>query len=290
MRAKKDIRKTLRITAFSLGVIILIAVLLNSCKKEEPIKPNSFGDQYTTKSAFDCETNCIEIGGPYYEKTDQRVINFGPNTKTVDIVYYNTETDFVVKIRSTTGWNNLEADGVDVWPGGPVAANTWGVYSFPLAIDWEACDVENFELKVLGGGGSPAIFDVSYSLIGICENCETEFLGQAISCDNTREAIYRFVSEEDQDYIKIQGGLTNFTGEDAIVTVTGGNLIVTQSTPGGSSNRTIKVEGSVGACEEIIVHITWNSTNSGGIITGDWSVKDENSLELAPGVAGLDCD
>jgi hypothetical protein len=41
--------------------------------------------------------------------------------------------------------------------------------------------------------------------------------------------------------------------------------------------------------DEIIIRITWNSTNSGGIITGSWSVKDANGNDIAPEVAGLSC-
>lgn len=119
--------------------------------------------------------------------------------------------------------------------------------------------------------------------------CQLGFEGVAISCDDTREAEYTFTAEEDMDYIKIQGGLTNFTGADAVVTVTGGNMTVSQWTPGGSTNRVIKVEGSVQSCEEVTIHITWNSTNGNEIITGNWSVKDDQGAEVAPSVPGLEC-
>lgn len=285
----KGIKKTIRITTVLLGVVISSAILLNSCKKENPTVKESITDGFTTKSAFNCDVSCIEIGGPYFEKTDQKTVSYGNNSKTIDIVYYNTETDFVVKVKSTKGWSDLEIDNVDVWSGGAVAANTWGVYSFPLPIDWEACDATNFVLKVIGNGPQVS-FNVSYSLIGLCEGCDTEFLGQAISCGQEREAIYKFTSDTAMDYIKIQGGLTNFTGADAEIIVTGGNLTTTQTTQGGSSNRLIKVEGSVGMCEEITIHIKWNSTNNDGIITGDWSVKDLNGIELAPSVPELECN
>lgn len=285
----KGIKKTIRITTVLLGVVVASAMLLNSCKKENPVAKDTLSDGYITKSAFSCDVSCIDIGGPYFEKSDQKTVTYGPNSKTIDIIYYNTETDFVIKVKSTKSWSDLEIDGTSVWTGGTVAANTWGVYSYPLDIDWEACDVTNFELKVIGSGPQ-AIFNVSYSLIGLCEGCDTEFIGQAITCETEREAIYKFTSADALDYIKIQGGLTNFTGSDAEVIVTGGNLIDTQSTNGGSSNRVIKIEGSVDSCEEITIRIRWNSTNSGGIITGNWSVKDANGNELAPSVDGLECD
>ncbi|MBS4071216.1 MAG: Ig-like domain repeat protein [Algoriphagus sp.] len=124
---------------------------------------------------------------------------------------------------------------------------------------------------------------------GGCDIKGNEFSGEAVSCGTAREANFVFGSEDGVSYFKIQGGLTNFTGADAVVTVTGGTTTTEQRTPGGSSNRVITVEGSVGACETVIVNVKWNSANSGGIITGEWSVKDANGVELAPEVAGLSC-
>jgi hypothetical protein len=147
-----------------------------------------------------------------------------------------------------------------------------------------------------GLGGNNQTGNCSFSgnqfycfVIEAVATCETSFTGDAVSCGNDREAVYSFTSKDPLGYIKIQGGLTNFTGADAVVTINGGNLVSTQSTPGGSSNRVIKIEGSVAACETITITIRWNSTNSGGIITGDWSVKDANGVEVAPFVAGLTC-
>jgi len=75
-----------------------------------------------------------------------------------------------------------------------------------------------------------------------------------------------------------------------VVTVTHGSTITQwQGTQGGSSNRLIKVEGNIAACETIKICIKWNSTKSGGVITGSWSVK-ANGTDVAPPVAGLTCE
>ena len=127
-------------------------------------------------------------------------------------------------------------------------------------------------------------------VIQAVNSCVTSFTGKAFDCSTDREAEYTFSSEVALTGFKIQGGLTNFTGEDAVVTVTGGsNIKPSQWTVGGSSNRVIKVEGDIDACETITIHITWKSTNSGGIITGSWSVS-ANGSEVAPAVAGLTCN
>jgi hypothetical protein len=126
-------------------------------------------------------------------------------------------------------------------------------------------------------------------VIEAVDECETSFTGEALACGNQREAVYTFTSKDALSDFKIQGGLTNFTGADAVVTVTGGsNILQDQWTVGGSSNRVIKVEGDIDACETITITITWNSTNSGGVITGSWSVK-ANGSDVAPAVAGLTC-
>lgn len=287
MRSKR-IKKTIRITTILLGVVVASALLLNSCKKENPVAPNLISEDFTTKSTFNCDVSCIEVGGPYYEKTDRKTITHGSNSETVDFIYYNTETDFVVKVKSTKSWRDLTIDGVDVWSAGPVAANTWGVYSFPLPIDWEACDVTKFVLKVIGNGQEVSC-NVSYSLIGLCGGCDTEFIGQAIKCGEQREAIYRFTSATDLDYINMEGGLTNFNGSDAKVIVSGGNLTVTQSDSRDGNDRIIKVDGSVEMCEEITIRILWTSTDFEGEITGKWSVRDQNGVEITPSVPELEC-
>jgi hypothetical protein len=126
-------------------------------------------------------------------------------------------------------------------------------------------------------------------VIQAVNTCATSFTGEAIACGTQREAVYTFTSKDALSNFKIQGGLTNFTGADAVVTVTGGsNITQSQWTTGGSSNRVIKVEGDIDACETITIRITWNSTNSGGVITGSWSVS-ANGGEVAPAVAGLTC-
>lgn len=115
-------------------------------------------------------------------------------------------------------------------------------------------------------------------------SCEISFTGEAITCDSTREVVFTYVADEDYNHIKIQGGLTNGTLEDPVVTVTGADLDVSQRIPGNSSNRIITIEGSVAACDTITVTITWLSSNQGSVITGDWSATGADDVE------GLECD
>jgi hypothetical protein len=122
--------------------------------------------------------------------------------------------------------------------------------------------------------GGIASGHLSHIIKDICDqSCEPEFIGEAVSCGPAREATYTYRSAT-ITHVKIQGGLTNFTGANAIVTVTGGsNVVIDQWTPGNSSNRVIRVNADVEPCEVLYINIKWNSTNLNGIITGQWSAS-----------------
>lgn len=288
------------------GCIATLSII--SCKKTDLAEA---GEDATGKPAIvlvtepapiniaDCSSTCINPEGPYIEASGSKTQTWGntasPHWKTVDHVAYNTATSFVVNVTFTHSGGNT-SNTVSVTAFGStqsvetLASGATATFTFALPAGWAACDNVPFSIDQ-EGQNSPMNLSCSYSLYGICPNraCETSFTGEAIACGNQREAVYTFTAEEAQSYIKIQGGLTNFTGADAEVTVTGGTTTTSQWTPGGSSNRVIKVEGSVGACETISIRIRWNSTNSGGIITGSWSVKDGNGVEMAHEVEGLAC-
>ncbi len=121
----------------------------------------------------DHHAHCIDPDSPVYlEMTQQDVITWGnprnPHAKAVDIVYYNTLTHFVLRVKSTHGWSDLVVDGESVWVDDPVSEDTWAEYSVELPIDWSADDVYSFTLAVTGFGPS-ALFDVDYHLIGVCD-------------------------------------------------------------------------------------------------------------------------
>lgn len=250
--------------------------------------------------------------------------NSGPQTRVFTYTVYNTLTGFELawnyaatnnagrKLRITVsgaGFASPQTYTSNQLNGGP--GN--GSNSFAFDASWAACGVVTIVAVMLDGDNVLVSGPItsSYGLIGECSDCDiegNEFAGVAQSCSATdRTAIYTFGSEEGVSYFKIQGGLNNFTGDDADVYINGalvdfnststdgwatgtvGGFTVGQRTPGGSSNRNIRVEGGLGTCEDIEVKIVWNSSNSGGVITGEWSVKDANGVELAPEVAGLTC-
>lgn len=247
--------------------------------------PNS---GYVLNSYTDCYDNCIaKDSESYFQKTDEQIVTWGGDkSKTIHIKYFNTETHFVLQVLCTTGFSDLVID--DVPTGTKAEPYTWGTYSYALADGWQACDAVNLKLQV-SGTGPQGVFDVNYNLVGLCPDaCENTFIGKVTSCGTSREADYTFTSKEAISDLKIQGGLTNFIGSDAVVKIVGGTLAATQKTPGGSSNRVITVEGSVAACETITINIKWNSTNAAGTITGHWSASG-TAVAVDP-ITGLTCN
>jgi hypothetical protein len=296
--------------------VILISLFLFSCKKadlsttasndaanDNTAAPRTVLQETTTPQnrEMNCSVDCINPQGPFVEASSMVITSWGgPNsdkhTKTVSYVAYNTATEFVVKVTYTkSGLNTNASDSVKVTACGTMkyvptlASGATATFTFPLPLGWKSCDAVDFYIHQQGQN-EPITMGRRYQLFGVCQNrCTTLFSGNVVTCGEQREAEYRFIAAEDMDYIKIQGGLTNFTGENADVSITGGNLTWSQSTPGGSSNRVIKIEGSVSACQEVVIHVKWNSSNSGGTITGQWSVKDANGVEVASTVASLQC-
>jgi len=267
----------------------------------------------------DCNTECINPEGPYIELVGSQTDEWGntshPHSKTVSYVVYNTETSFVVKVTFVqSGGNASNTIKVTTFIGLPqsvatLASGATATFTFALPADWEKCDNVPFTIRQ-EGQSAPIDMSASYSLYGICTNrgCETSFAGEAIACGNQREAVYTFTSKDALTNFKIQGGLTDFTGADATVYINGtvvdfntisadgwaqgtaNEYTVGQRTPGGSSNRNIRVEGGLAECDELVIRIVWPSSNAGGVITGSWSVKDSNGVEIAPALAGLTCN
>ena len=172
-------KKTKLVSLFA--AMTLLVGLTYSCAKEDQSSTSADQKQMNLKVAYaGCEKSCITPGsGIYYEKPDQKIVQWGgrnqtDNSKTVDIIYYNTETDFVLKVKSTNGWSDLVINGTKSWTKGPVAPDSWGVYTIALPEGWKKCDDYNFRLQV-AGDGPQAVFAVEYKLIGICSVCDESF-------------------------------------------------------------------------------------------------------------------
>lgn len=195
-------------------VLAFLGGLLYSCSKEET-KINE-DNQKSFKSEFvysDCETQCIEEGsGDFFAKSDQVTVTYGssksPKTKVVDVVYYNTETHFVLKVKSDEGFSDLVVNSIA--QGIKADPNVWGTYTFPLTEGWQACDNITLALQV-AGNGPQAVFTINYNLIGICPSCEESFA----YVDN-KDGTYTFTYTPEEDLTDVevvftfaQGSLTS---------------------------------------------------------------------------------
>lgn len=193
-------------------IIILYATLVTgialvaSCTKEVNSSENEImpekGNMMLKSASIlpDCESLCITPGSEvYYKRTESNIVSWGgksgtANSKDVEIEYYNTETEFVLKVKSSSGWTDLIIDGVSKWTGDPVAPNDWEIFRVPLSEGWKPCDQVNYELTVTGNGPQ-ALFTVSYSLIGICSHCREQF-----SYEKNFDGTYTFSYTPSEDF------------------------------------------------------------------------------------------
>src|SRR4030095_16861201 len=114
--------------------------------------------------------------------------------------------------------------------------------------------------------------------------CEASFTADSVTCDsNSRTIVFTFVSDTDQDYVKIKGNLSKGLDKDAVITVAGGDFDIDQKKPGNSTHRIITLEGSAEACVPITITITWNTSNNGPYLTSAWTAHGDGlNLELEP--------
>lgn len=277
------------------GCAVLL-VLSAGCQKEEIAGP----DVKINIRTHDCDAVCIDPGAQvYYEHSGTVSEQFGnpsaPKFRTFNYDVYNTLTEFKVD-WTQTGENgerqlNFSVSIPDLsWTDNAVTScgnpTRNGTLSFVLPSGWEACMVVNFTATIEEcTGNDKATSSGTYDLVGSC-GCELDgntFTGESTTdCgDGTHSAIYTLCSEDGIASFHLQGGLTNFTGEDgASVTWVGGNDVTSsQRTPGGSSNRIVEVDGSLAECSCIIVTMSWESTNENNEVTGSWSASG-NGVDL----------
>ena len=247
------------------------------------------------------------LGAVLFNSCQKEILNNDLATRSAANQFLSYSEDQIclgseVTISFNNGYGNscgmstiqVSADGGNTWSALGSGAPSDGIFSYTYALSaaGEYLYRAHYVSSGPGCSGSTIPFNqtvASFPLVVSANCCSTSFSGIALSCDDTREALFTFTSEEALDFVRIQGGLTNFTGQDAEIIVTGGDLSVQQWTPGTSSNRVIRLEGSVAACETVTILIRWNSTNGDPVITGSWTVKDANGVELAPSVDDLTC-
>lgn len=250
--------------------LLLCIISLTSCSKDEVVSPITSRVPATSTGTW---TNNEPCAGEDLAVTFCN--QYGNNCGHIQIQQWNG-TDWVQVAMDTPTDGCLSYTVADAAEGDYLFRAKWTRTGNPNSCSGDNTSWIEYPVEVVACG---------------CALVDTTFTGtaDANSCDATRGATYVLSAEQGVSNFKIQGGLTNFTGEDATVTYVGGtNVTVSQITPGNSSNRIITVTGSLDSCSTITIHITWNSTNNGTTITGQWSAKN-NSVDLAEPVAPLTC-
>jgi len=172
---------------FVFAALLIGGVLFHSCQKDEIQYKEKLqegidhaGYLLNTTDGGDCNTDCIDLEADpvmYFPKTDQETVQWGGpqgtnNTKVIDLEYYNTETHFIIRYKSTHSPANLVIDDEDVLEyNGP--EDTWVAYEIELEDGWAACDPIHYDVRV-EGQGPPADFVLEYALIGICTTTEID--------------------------------------------------------------------------------------------------------------------
>ena len=112
---------------------------------------------------------CIDPdAGEYHVVSESKTVEWGnhrgTSSKTVDIEYYNTLNQFVLRVMSTEMIADVLVDDESIKDfEGTVEAGTWQEFTFDL----DEGGTQSFSLKV-AGSGPPAYFEVNYTLIPVC--------------------------------------------------------------------------------------------------------------------------
>ncbi len=266
-----------RLSMFFLFSALFITTLFISCQKEEPLTADDSQTlTFRDPQSFSYSQNSANVG-------DSIVITFdvgnGADCGHVLIQVGSEETGWI-------GGHPIVPDsGLATFLFVPEEPGTYAVRAkYTRTGKPSECDFESTKW-LIAPDSIVVAGDTTTQDTTAADSCESYFAGEVINCDSTnREVVYTFVSDEDLNHLKIQGGLTNGVQGDPTVTITGADLDVTIKTPGHSSNRVITLEGSAVACDTITVTLTWVSNNNGQVITGDWSAS--GGLE----VSGLECE
>jgi uncharacterized protein (TIGR02145 family) len=273
---------------FVLGAILIAGAIFHSCQKETPDNLAQKGSKMVMGTYSDCN-ECIDLTETtveYYEKTASQTVNWGtkatPFSKDVDIVYYNTEDNFVLKVLSTNGWSDLIIDEVSSWTNGPVAPDVYGEYIVPLPVGWQACDDYNFSLQV-AGNGPQAVFTIEYKLIGVCcAGCP----GTVTDIDNN---VYNVVKIGDQCWMKENLRTSRYNNETPVQFAQDAEIWPNLTTPGYCwyHNFTESDKLTYGAL------YNWYAVNEGNLCPTGWHVPsdaDWKILEMELGMTQAQAD
>lgn len=267
-----------RLSLFSFFSLLVLALLFTSCQKDDNILDDSQTLSFRDPQSFTYSLDSAAVG-------DSVLITFDTGND-ADCGHVHIQV----------GLNGEWYDEKPVTPDSGLATLFFipdepGVYAvrakYTRTGKPSECDFENTKWLMAEDSIYVAVDTTSQDSTD-ADSCETSFTAEVIHCDSTsREVLYTFVSAEDLDNFKIQGGLTNGVEGNPVVTVTGADLSVSIRTPGHSSNRIISLVGSTVACDTITVSVLWTSNNAGEVITGDWSASG-GDIDLE--VAELECE
>lgn len=121
--------------------------------------------------------------------------------------------------------------------------------------------------------------------------CSAYFEPSLGNCGIENVIKYNFKYDDDLTYLKIQGQILKIANDQYLVEAFGDHdMTLTVNELGNSGKINIKLEGSLDACTEATVKVTWTSQTSTGKITGNWHAKDACDNNILPKISPIFCN
>jgi uncharacterized protein (TIGR02145 family) len=182
MHHKKTVRETRAGSGLNLlkglTLMLVMALVIMGCdsivdQQKEADSGIATSDISGVLSVDVSTIECIDPdAGEYHVVSESKTVEWGnrdPFEKTVDIEYYNTLTEFVLRVKSTEAIADVLVDDESIKNfDGTIEAGDWQEFTFDL----DEGDTQSFSLKV-AGSGPPAEFEVDYEILGECDEVDT---------------------------------------------------------------------------------------------------------------------
>jgi len=211
-----------------------------------------------TPAPTGCGDSCVTDP---VEQVSTQTITWGNSSKDIIVTAWNDSDKFYIKVNSS---NSVNIDGVKIsYPyeennGGNIIYNAEysplaGVeftYAFDLLEGWQACDAQNYAVRVEGPGGAALFGQTTYNLFDICK---------PVGCEES----FSYVDNEDGSYTFKYTPAEDMTDAELVFTFAQGTYVSgldTWTDAGVTKHKTMNLP----ACTEFSWTVVLQSDCTGG--------------------------